>query len=101
MDEPATEALIWPPNGGEPSALDALEGHVLGRHVKTVFWCWTLIFGVVGAQMAWVLRPYFGNSGETFVWFAPRSSNFFEGVWQALRQLLMISLLLQELDAHR
>jgi hypothetical protein len=72
----------------EPSALDSLEGHVLGRHTKTVFWCWTLIFGVVGSQMAWVLRPYFGNPGEHFVWFAPRSSNFFEGVWHAIQQLL-------------
>jgi hypothetical protein len=72
----------------EPSALDAMEGHVLGRHVKTVFYCWTVIFSVVGAQMAWVLRPYFGSPGEAFVWFGPRSSNFFEGVWQAVRQLL-------------
>ena len=72
----------------EPSALEALEGHVLGRHVKTVFWCWTLIFSVVGAQMAWVLRPYFGNPGEPFAWFAPRSSNFFEGVWETLSKLL-------------
>jgi hypothetical protein len=71
----------------EPSALDALEGHVLGQHVKTVFWIWTLIFSVVGAQMAWVLRPYFGSPGEPFVWFAPRSSNFFEGVWRAILQL--------------
>jgi len=86
VNEPAPEALLVEIQD-EPSALDTLEGHVLGRHVKTVFWCWTLIFGVVGAQMAWVLRPYFGNPGETFVWFAPRSSNFFEGVWQAFWQL--------------
>lgn len=71
----------------EPSALDGLEGHVLGRHVKTVFWCWTLIFSVVGAQMAWVLRPYFGAPNEPFTWFAPRSSNFFEGVWRTAQQL--------------
>ena len=73
----------------EPSALDALEGHVLGRHVKTVFCCWTVIFSVVGAQMAWVLRPYFGNADPNvpFVWFGPRTSNFFEGVWTALHQL--------------
>ena len=72
----------------DPCALDSLEGHVLGRHVKKVFCCWTLIFSVVGAQMAWVLRPYFGEPGEAFVWFGPRTSNFFEGVWMALHQLL-------------
>lgn len=73
----------------DPCALDALEGRVLGRHVKTVFWCWTVIFSVVGAQMAWVLRPYFGNADPSvpFVWFGPRTSNFFEGVCVALRHL--------------
>ncbi|MGA2257194.1 MAG: hypothetical protein ABSG53_21275 [Thermoguttaceae bacterium] len=71
-----------------PCALDPLEGRVLGRHVKTVFCCWTVIFSVVGAQMAWVLRPYFGTPNEPFVWFGPRTSNFFEGVWQALHTLL-------------
>ncbi len=79
------------PRGEEhdnPFALDSLEGQVLGRHVKTVFCTWTVIFGVVGAQMAWVLRPYFGSPHDAFVWFGPRTSNFFEGVWSALRQLL-------------
>jgi hypothetical protein len=88
---PPDEAIVLTDAGegmDEPSALDALEGHVLGRHTKTVFWCWTLIFSVVGAQMAWVLRPYFGNPNEPFVWFAPRSSNFFEGVWHAVLQLI-------------
>ncbi len=80
------EAIIEPDEAS--SALDPLEGRVLGRHVKTVFCCWTVIFGVVGAQMAWVLRPYFGSPHEAFVWFGPRTSNFFEGVWVALRQLL-------------
>ena len=61
---------------------------MLGRHVKTVFRCWMLIFGLVGAQMAWVLRPFFGKPHQEFVWFCPRGSNFFEGVWEALRSLL-------------
>ncbi len=89
---PATspaEAIIVEREADEPCALDALEGHVLGRHVKKVFCCWTVIFSVVGAQMAWVLRPYFGNADPNlpFVWFGPRTSNFFEGVWTALHQL--------------
>jgi len=85
---PTTEAIVE--REDDPCALDPLEGRVLGRHVKTVFCCWTVIFSVVGAQMAWVLRPYFGNADPNlpFVWFGPRSSNFFEGVWTALHQLL-------------
>ena len=77
----------WAELAEEPSALDPLEGHVLGRHVKTVFYCWMLIFGLVGSQMAWVLRPFFGKPHCEFQWFCPRGSNFFEGVWEALRSL--------------
>ena len=71
----------------EPGALDRLEGHVLGRHVKTVFGCWVLIFGLVGAQMGWVLRPFVGNPQQPFQWFRERESNFFEAVWQTLLSL--------------
>jgi hypothetical protein len=47
-----------------------------------------LIFGLVGTQMAWVLRPFFGQPHQVFQWFSPRGSNFFEGLWGALRSLL-------------
>ena len=81
-----------PQAAGQPAAeleqLEALEGHVLSRHVKTVFYCWILIFGLVGTQMAWVLRPFFGKPDGQFQWFCPRGSNFFEGVAEALRSLL-------------
>ena len=46
------EPILLPEEDEEdPCRLDPLEGHVLGRHVKTVFWCWTVIFAVVGAQI--------------------------------------------------
>ena len=70
--------------GPAPGALDPLEGQVLGRHVKMVFRCWVLLFGLVGAQMGWVLRPFIGNPNSPFVWIRGRDSNFFQGVMQAL-----------------
>lgn len=71
-----------------PSALDPLEDQVLGRHVKALFRCWVLLFGLVGAQMSWVLRPFVGDPGRPFAWFRERDSNFFEAVWSALVSLL-------------
>jgi hypothetical protein len=71
-----------------PSPLDRLEDQVLGRHVKTVFRCWVLLFGLVGAQMGWVLRPFLGNPKLPFTWFRSRHSNFFEAVWSALVSLI-------------
>lgn len=50
-----------------------------GAAARAVFKIWLILYAVVGAQMAWVLRPFIGSSGA-FVWFRPRSSNFFEAV---------------------
>ncbi|AGA27728.1 hypothetical protein [Singulisphaera acidiphila] len=93
--EPApTEATEWVgETKGEthepsvPSALDPLEDQVLGRHVKALFRCWVILFGLVGAQMSWVLRPFIGDPGRPFAWFRGRESNFFEAVWSALVSL--------------
>lgn len=75
--------------GSQPAGgpLDALPGIAPGASVKTVFRIWILVFGLVGAQMGWVLRPFLGNPGLPFHWFRLRESNFFEGVAAAVRHL--------------
>jgi hypothetical protein len=55
--------------------------------VRTVFVCWMIVFGLVGAQMSWILRPFLGDPNSEFSWFRPRSSNFFESVMNTLRAL--------------
>lgn len=42
---------------------------------RRVFEIWTLTFGVVGAQMAWVMRPFIGDPELPFSFFRPRESN--------------------------
>ncbi len=71
-----------PPRPAGP--LERLPGQVLATHVKTVFRCWVIVFGLVGAQMGWVLRPFIGDPARPFEWFRERESNFFEAVWGAL-----------------
>lgn len=71
-----------------PGALDHAEDQVLSKHVKTVFWCWIILFALVGSQMGWVLRPFIGAPGQPFAWFRERDSNFFQAVWQTLVSLL-------------
>jgi hypothetical protein len=60
---------------------------VFGSHVKIVFTCWIVVFAVVGAQMAWVLRPFIGDPSLPFEWFRQRESNFFEAVWKIMNSL--------------
>lgn len=76
-----------PPPPKPTGALDPMEGRVLGPHVTTVFRLWVVVFGLVGAQMAWVLRPFLGAPDLDFALFRPRGSNFFEAVGQALANL--------------
>lgn len=75
------------PQGRTLGALDRTEEQVLGRHVKVVFRCWVILFGLVGAQMGWVLRPFIGAPDRPFTWFRTRDSNFFEVVWTAFVSL--------------
>ena len=91
LPAPAELAVAGDAPGPEPQmpgALDPLEGQVLHNHVKTVFRCWVILFGLVGAQMGWVLRPFLGNPSTPFAWLRPRESNFFQAVWQAFVSLV-------------
>jgi hypothetical protein len=72
---------------GAAGALERLPGAVLGRNVRIVFVCWVAVFGLVGAQMSWVLRPFIGDPSQPFEWFRHRESNFFEAVGRALMGL--------------
>lgn len=70
-----------------PSAIQSSPRQPLNRHVKKVFACWVLVFGLVGAQMGWVLRPFIGSPNQPFQFFRPRESNFFEAVVNAFWQM--------------
>jgi hypothetical protein len=91
---PETEGAVPEESIGEPlalgrsrGALEPLDDRMLSRHVKVVFRCWILLFGLVGAQMGWVLRPFVGNPAQPFSFFRPRDSNIFQGIVNALGSL--------------
>jgi len=55
---------------------------------RRIFYAWAIIYGVVGAQMGWILRPFIGSPELPFQFFRERESNFFEAFFGALRELL-------------
>lgn len=75
------------PMARSATALERLPKHVLGAHIWLVFRIWVVVFGLVGSQMSWILRPFIGNPNEPFTWFRPRQSSFFEAVWRAFWNL--------------
>ena len=44
-----------------PGALDRVNGRALASNVRQVFGLWMIAFGLVGCQMAWVLRPFISD----------------------------------------
>ncbi|MEZ5979335.1 MAG: hypothetical protein R3F34_14095 [Planctomycetota bacterium] len=72
-----------PPLDGPPRTMRATTPVSL-----RVFSIWLLIYGVVGAQMGWILRPFVGAPRLPFEFFrSERDSNFFEAVAKALGKL--------------
>jgi hypothetical protein len=70
-------------------ALDRRESEPTSPKVTLIFRIWVVVFGLVGAQLSWVMRPFIGGvSGDRFAWFSERESSFFEAVWKAFLQLL-------------
>lgn len=53
----------------------------------TILQVWILIFGFVGTQMAWSLRPFIGTPDLGFQIFREQESNFYLDVWRSLGQL--------------
>lgn len=51
---------------------------------QTLVW-WVILYGVVGAQMGWLLRPYF-NQADVFI--RPRSGNFFVAILRHIAEML-------------
>ena len=86
-DESLSELASIAPTPTPHGALDRLDGQVLGKHVKTVFRIWMIVFAFVGTQMGWLLRPFVGSTGKEFEWFRPKGGNFFSAVWALIRDL--------------
>ncbi len=91
----ATDAMFAAPPPAVPDA-EAGAGTPppppLPRHAqqrsRSVFHVWVVVYGVVGAQMGWILRPFIGVPGQPFEMFRERESNFLQALLLALRNLL-------------
>ena len=43
----------------------------------TLLYIWILLFGFVGTQLAWTLRPFFGHPNTDFALFREIEGNFY------------------------
>lgn len=87
VEDGELDAPIPPPTPAA-GALDKMQEHAISANVSTIFRIWIVVFGLVGAQMGWVLRPFVGAPDTPFALFRGRDSNFFEAIAHTLKNLI-------------
>ncbi|MFY1673526.1 hypothetical protein ACN27G_26780 [Plantactinospora sp. WMMB334] len=53
----------------------------------TLLYIWILLFGFVGTQLAWTLRPFFGDPNQPFSIFRSIDGNFYAEILRSLGSL--------------
>jgi hypothetical protein len=53
-----------------------------------LLYIWILLFGFVGTQLAWTLRPFFGSPGKPFELFRDINGTFYSDILQTVGSLL-------------
>jgi hypothetical protein len=65
------------------------EAGTTGRgNVGTIITWWLITYGIVGTQMAWLLRPFIGSPGAPFSFFRVQESNFYVNLVLTIGHLL-------------
>jgi hypothetical protein len=54
----------------------------------TLLYIWILLFGFVGTQLAWTLRPFFGSPDQPFSLFRHISGTFYSDIFATIGHLL-------------
>jgi hypothetical protein len=53
----------------------------------TLLYVWILLFGFVGTQLAWTLRPFFGSPGMKFSLYRDIDGNFYAEIFRTIADL--------------
>jgi hypothetical protein len=97
---PAGTALTAPApanGGGLATAVELPTVHTVRQPVRTpqqqtppsmtLLYVWILLFGFVGTQLAWTLRPFFGSPGMTFSLYRDIDGNFYAEIFRTIADL--------------
>lgn len=78
----ATAATPWP-----ATVTTARISHQGAEQARRLMGVWCCVYGVVGAQMGWLLRPFLGSPDAPFEWFRQRDGNFLVAVLRTIGKL--------------
>ena len=79
---PAPVPLPGPPPQRPPAPMVPQSGSM------SLLYIWILLFGFVGTQLAWTLRPFFGDPGQPFALFRHISGTFYADIVHTIARIL-------------
>ncbi|MGW4462957.1 hypothetical protein [Micromonospora sp. NPDC004704] len=86
--QPAWPLYQLPPGyRQQPGARVAPAGTGQRPASMTLLYIWILLFGFVGTQLAWTLRPFFGSPGQDFAFFRSIDGNFYAEILRTIANL--------------
>ncbi len=105
--QPVEQALDAAPNGGVATAESAVALRALPvaspivgprpapapvpvpqrSNSMSLLYIWILLFGFVGTQLGWALRPFFGDPGQPFAPFRHIEGTFYADIFQTIGKL--------------
>jgi hypothetical protein len=53
----------------------------------SLLYVWMVLYGFVGTQLGWTLRPFFGDPGAPFALFRRIEGNFYVNVLESLASI--------------
>jgi hypothetical protein len=90
----ASEGVQLPAQGASPpvpalARIPARPAAATGRPTSmTLLYIWIALFGFVGTQLAWTLRPFFGDPGKPFAVFRHIEGTFYSDIFATIGRLL-------------
>jgi hypothetical protein len=64
------------------------ESELVGKETRDkILQLWLILYGLVGCQLGWTLRPFFGNPGMPFELFRERGGNFYLDIMRAMAEI--------------
>ncbi len=75
--------------GGGPNEVEP--GERASKGTETIVTWWLVTYGIVGAQMAWLMRPFIGNPDNPFAIFRAQESNIYISILNSIGKLMGVS----------
>jgi hypothetical protein len=77
----------FPPGTHHPYARPPMQPKPAAPPSMTLLYIWILLFGFVGTQLAWTLRPFFGSPDMKFSLYRELDGNFYAEIFRTISHL--------------